>query len=423
MSEEIHGSDLTHFEDRTGWRTLPVSSPILPDTPAREGRKWWTRRFQLYRRPLRGRSNRSGLSCTAVYQAVPDKVRANGQHPGAALERLNCQEKPHSVILTYEEALLTVPQVAGERAAKQALEGLWVSSGLPVEAREAWCSPCPLREGRYGLQRVGSLPELLRSGVVGKTVKEEKLSLLCERLVAEGFERLRQPRGFVHFTGVTEADELLNNLDEYPHAFVIACIMDRQMKAEKAWCIPLYLKQRIGNFDFPSLARLSQAEVERLMREPTSLHRFPEMMAANLHSAIRLIEARYGGDASMIWAGRPSSAAIVRRFLEFRGVGQKIATMAANVLVRDFRVPVSDRYSIDISVDIQVRRVFSRMGFVDEGASAEFIIYRARELHPEYPGIFDLVLWELGRTVCLPKQPSCDRCRWSALCAYAERDG
>lgn len=267
------------------------------------------------------------------------------------------------------------------------------------------------------------MPELLRSGVGGKTVKEEKLSLLCERLVAEGLERLRQPRGFVHFTGITEADELLNNLDEYPHAFVIACIMDRQMKAEKAWCIPLYLKQRIGNFDFPSLARLSQAEVERLMREPTSLHRFPEMMAANLHSAIRLIEARYGGDASMIWAGRPSSAAIVRRFLEFRGVGQKIATMAANVLVRDFRVPVSDRYSIDISVDVQVRRVFARMGFVDEGASAEFIIYRARELHPEYPGIFDLVLWELGRTVCLPKQPSCDRCRWSALCAYAEREG
>lgn len=69
--------------------------------------------------------------------------------------------------------------------------------------------------------------ELLQSGAGAKTVKEEKLSLLCERLVAEGLERLQQPRGFIHFTGVIEADELLNNLEEYPHAFVIACIMDR----------------------------------------------------------------------------------------------------------------------------------------------------------------------------------------------------
>lgn len=256
-----------------------------------------------------------------------------------------------------------------------------------------------------------------------QVVNRENLNRLCEQLIVEGRERLSQPRSFVQFTRVPEADEMLNNLEEYPHAFVIACVMDRQMAAEKAWCIPYHLKEIIGCFHFSALSTLSESDLKRIMSGPPALHRFPEMMARNLRSAIRRIEVDYGGNAAMIWTGKPSSATIVRRFLEFDGVGQKIATMAANTLVRDFRIPVSDRYSIDISVDVQVRRVFARMGFVSENAPAELIIYRARELHPEYPGIFDLTLWELGRTVCLPTRPRCEKCRWSELCAYAEEVG
>ncbi|HHW27008.1 MAG TPA: iron-sulfur cluster loop [Firmicutes bacterium] len=245
----------------------------------------------------------------------------------------------------------------------------------------------------------------------------DKLTRLSEQLVAQGQERLSGPRKFMEFTRVVEADILFNNLDEYPHAFVIACVMDRQMSAEKAWCIPYHLKQAVGRFDFPALSELTEPYIKKVLSGPPALHRFPELMAKALYSAIRRIEAQYAGNASGIWAGRPSSATIVRRFLEFDGVGQKIATMAANVLVRDFRVAVSDRFSIDISVDVQIRRVFARMGFVPENAPAEFIIYRARELNPEYPGIFDLVLWELGRTICLPTQPRCEECRWSEFCA------
>ena len=155
------------------------------------------------------------------------------------------------------------------------------------------------------------------------------------------------------------------------------------------------------------------------MRQPTPLHRFPNEMSKNLLDAIYRIKNEYGADAGVIWRGSPSSSTIVRRFLEFRGVGQKIATMAANILVRDFRIKVSDRYSIDISVDVQVTRVFARMGFVPNNSSVAYVIFRARELHPEYPGIFDFCLWELGRTVCRPTQPACDKCSYAHLCAFA----
>jgi endonuclease III len=198
--------------------------------------------------------------------------------------------------------------------------------------------------------------------------------------------------------------------------------MDRQIKAEKAWLIPHELKIRLGGFDFALLASIALASPERLsnaMLRPTPLHRFPNEMSKNLVAAIQRIESEYGGNAAAIWSGRPSSATIVRRFLEFRGVGPKIASMAANILARELRVQVSDYYSIDISADVQVRRVFARMGFVSANASDEYLVFRARECNPAYPGIFDLVLWELGRSLCDYAQPSCKVCPYGHLCAHA----
>jgi uncharacterized HhH-GPD family protein len=252
-------------------------------------------------------------------------------------------------------------------------------------------------------------------------LKLDRLSRLRGQLVQEGYDRLSTPRARVKFTGEKEADDLLNDIDLHPHAFVVACIMDRQIRAEKAWGIPYELRLRLGFFDFANLAKLAEVSPEKLdeaMLRPTPMHRFPNEMSKNILSAVHRIRNEFCGNAAAIWTGKPSSATIVRRFLEFRGVGQKIASMAANILVRDFRVDVSDRYSIDISVDVQITRVFSRMGFVPKNGSVDYLIFRARELHPEYPGIFDLVLWELGREVCRPLKPACIRCRFSNLCAH-----
>jgi len=236
----------------------------------------------------------------------------------------------------------------------------------------------------------------------------DDLLRIRDMLIERAKTRLAELPSFLNFTGNKDADALLNDLEEHPHAFVTACIMDRQMRAEKAWLIPYRLSERLGYFDFPGLARTSLEKLRAAMHNPAPLHRFPDDMACYLHLGIQRIGTEYGGNASRIWAGEPPSATIVRRFLEFEGVGPKIATMAANILVREFRIPVSDRYSIDISADVQVRRVFARLGFVPENATPEYLVYRARELWPEYPGIFDAALWELGREICHSRVPLCD---------------
>ena len=97
--------------------------------------------------------------------------------------------------------------------------------------------------------------------------------------------------------------------------------------------------------------------------------------------------------------------------------------MATNILVRELKVPVSDKFSIDISVDVHIRRVFKRFGLVRNEAVDEEIIYTARELNPEYPGVFDLAVWEIGRNWCKAKSPNCASCYMHKHCTTATESG
>ena len=106
----------------------------------------------------------------------------------------------------------------------------------------------------------------------------------------------------------------------------------------------------------------------------------------------------------------------MRRFLEFKGIGIKIATMAANILARDFKIPMKDYINIDISPDVHLKRVFGRLGFISKDASNDELIYCARELNPMYPGIFDLPCWEIGRYWCRPNKLTCEKCYLSRYC-------
>ncbi len=242
-----------------------------------------------------------------------------------------------------------------------------------------------------------------------------------DRLVEHGKQlfEAKQSRGFTRDEAAKDeaANALLNDLTGHPHAFVLAAVMDRQVKAERAWLIPYRFQQKLGgDFSIKRLASLTLPDVKKLMSEPEPLHRFADKMGDLFHAAVQRVVRHYGGDASRIWRDKPSSADVVYRFLEFDGVGPKIASMAANILARGFKLPFADYYSIDISADRHVRRVFERLGLTTADASVEQLIFRARSLCPEFPGVMDLPVWEIGRQWCRPKNPQCTACYLSEKC-------
>ena len=241
-------------------------------------------------------------------------------------------------------------------------------------------------------------------------------------LAQRGWALFDQPAQPSDFTDLPPANVLLNDLAGHPHAFVLACLCDRQDSAKRVWRIPYLLGQRVGSVEFADLAALSADEILQAMTEPDPLHRFPATMAEVVYRGLRRIAEHHEGDASQLWCGSPPSASIILGFLGFYGAGVKIASMAANILVRDLKIPVADKYSLDVSPDVHVRRVFTRIGLVADGAAEEEIVYAARAVSPQYPGVLDLGAWEVGRTWCRPTGPKCGECMLRAGCLTATAD-
>ncbi len=251
-----------------------------------------------------------------------------------------------------------------------------------------------------------------------KQLSENASQSISEYLIQKGWEYFNAPRKFIDFTGGhVPANIMINDLEDQPHSFVIACLMDTQIKAERAWMVPYELKHRIGSFYFETLKSFSQEALRKFMSDPTCLHRFVKNKADCLYELIHKIDQEYDGKASNIWQGEPSSAEVVHRFIEFKGFGQKLANMATNILAREYKIPLSDYRSIDISADRHVTRVLSRLGLVPMHPSPEYIIFTAREISPEYPGIVDLPLFYIGRDICHPTDPECHKCSLVENCA------
>ena len=230
-------------------------------------------------------------------------------------------------------------------------------------------------------------------------------------------EDFNQEIDVVHFYGSEDQDKFYNDLTNNPHAFVLGSIMDKQIPAERAWAIPYKIYQELGDFDIDFLASIPLDKYKELFKNG-KYHRFNDICANEFYEAVHKIKDDYDGDASKIWSNNPSSAVVVRRFREFKGAGPKISTMATNILIRQFKIPMSDYKAIDISVDVHVERVMARLGYVPEGASKKEIIKKGREISPDYPGLIDRVIWKVGREYCHENNPDCDSCPLKNECAY-----
>ncbi|MEI0557874.1 iron-sulfur cluster loop [Brachyspira intermedia] len=228
----------------------------------------------------------------------------------------------------------------------------------------------------------------------------------------------------VYFLDDKDANTFLNKLGEYPHAFVLGCLMDVQIDSEKACIIPYKIYKDLGHFDIYKLKEKGLDYYKDFFNK-NGLHRFKNKKPEVFYNAIERIIKYYDGDVSKIWENNPSSASVVYKFLEFKGCGQKVSSMAANILANQFKIKMSDYKNIDISTDDHIIRIIYRLGFIkcekyNELTNEEkksLVIERARELNPEFPGKIDFVCWKLGRDYCHKNNPDCDKCYMNKVCA------
>ena len=235
-------------------------------------------------------------------------------------------------------------------------------------------------------------------------------------LLKEGKKGLKESKPPVTFLPDEEENLILNNIGEYPHLFILGFLMEKGMVSQRAWEIPFKIKKEFSfsGFGFDQFIKADPEKVAQYFQDG-ELHRYPSKMSRVYNSAINRIAKDYNKDASEIWGDKPKSATLIKRLVMFEGLEVQAATYAANLLYRDFKIPLADTTSIDLTMDPVVKRVFTRTGFINRGAPASAIQMTAREMYPAYPAIFSIASHELGDRVCLSK-PKCRECELNAFC-------
>lgn len=208
-----------------------------------------------------------------------------------------------------------------------------------------------------------------------------------------------------------EKQFILNNLN----AFIIGLISDQSVKAETAWSLPYKLSERLGNFEFKEiLKKYTEKDIEDIIREKPSLHRYPSRMANYIYNTMNDIVTKYDSNAINIWKNK-TAAEIVESLEKFKGISHKKASLGTLILVRDLGIDIIDKENIDIAYDIHIRRLFLRLGLVDEDVQ-EKILEEARKIYPEFPGRLTTAFWTIGREFCRPTEPTCLICPLYECC-------
>lgn len=208
-----------------------------------------------------------------------------------------------------------------------------------------------------------------------------------------------------------EKQFILNDLN----AFVIGLISDQSVKAETAWSLPYKLANRIGTFNFNDiLKKYDEKKLENVIREKPSLHRYPSKMANYIYNAVNDIVNKYDSKAENIWKNKTAEE-IVLLLEQFKGISHKKASLGTLILVRDLDVNVLDKENIDIAYDIHIRKLFLRLGLVDEDMQ-EIILEKARKLYPKFPGRLTTAFWTIGREMCHSTEPTCLICPLYQYC-------
>lgn len=107
---------------------------------------------------------------------------------------------------------------------------------------------------------------------------------------------------------IEKAKVLLNDLKSTPHAFVLGCVMNCQIKFEHAWMIPYRVFSAllelgyIKNYSIDELAKVCLGKYEHVFNDHYSrcLHRYIKKAPLRFYKAVLLIKEKYTSNAATI---------------------------------------------------------------------------------------------------------------------------
>ena len=140
----------------------------------------------------------------------------------------------------------------------------------------------------------------------------------------------------LHFTGVEEADRLLV---EDPFALLIGFALDQRVPVPKAFMGPWVLRERLGSL---SPAAVAEADLEPLFRQVPAIHRFPAMMAKQVHALAVHVVSVYDGDAARVWTTAASSDELRENIDGLPGYGKMKVKALGSVLFKRFDVALAE---------------------------------------------------------------------------------
>ena len=174
--------------------------------------------------------------------------------------------------------------------------------------------------------------------------------------------------------------------------FLLACILDYQVRAETAWANAKKLAENILGDPDDLWGRITTVSLDEWnsKRKQYSLHRFPKGHERVYTIGKRLV-AQYGADARTIWEGQSIDATLHR--LNDIGVGQQISRMVVGALIDAGLLHGKG----DVKADIHVRRVLGRLlkGSEFTGDEARLAVDTTRRMHPANPWLLDRPLYRL----------------------------
>ena len=91
-----------------------------------------------------------------------------------------------------------------------------------------------------------------------------------------------------------EADKFVRDLEQHPHAFVLACLMDTGVEADVAWTIPYRAYRELGTFEIRDLYKIKEQDFINMFGGEKKWHRYPSKKAKFFYEYSRRKSAYFG---------------------------------------------------------------------------------------------------------------------------------